>query len=131
MLTRCKNARGDFCDLDSVQGETINVEMQKYSDVINELKSSQELCAQLETRCAEQSTELEYTKATMEENQQAFDVRLTFLFEDYHVGLFVFRSQCVNDTFKLLAICLLDSSKNMHTKVKLNKKNYNNKITGK
>ena len=50
--------------------------MQKYSDVINELKSSEELCAQLEVRCAEKSTELDQTKATLEENQQAFDVTI-------------------------------------------------------
>ena len=79
-----------FCDLYYVQGETISVEMPSYSDVVNELKSSQELSAQLETRCAEQSTELEYTKATMEENQQAFDV--TFLFEDFIVILYSIRS---------------------------------------
>jgi len=87
--------------------------MQKYSDVINELKLSQELCAQLETRCAEQSTELEYTKATMEENQQAFDV--TFLFEDFHV--FVFRLQFVNDSIKLLAIACLIRAKKFKQKI--------------
>jgi len=48
--------------------------MQNYSDVINELKSSQELCTQLECRCAEMSSELDQTKTAMKENQQAFDV---------------------------------------------------------
>jgi len=87
----------DFCDFDSVQEETISVEMQKYSDVMNELRASQELCAQLETRSKEQSTELELIKATMEENQQAFDVM--FLYAD--VLIFVFCLPCMNDTFKL------------------------------
>jgi len=58
--------------------ETVSVEMQKYSDVINELKASQELCAQLESRCTEKSTLLEQTTVAIEEKQQAFDV--TFLY---------------------------------------------------
>jgi len=65
----------EIVDVDAIQDETVSVEMQNYSDVMNELRSSQELCTQLETRCSEQSTELEQTKATLEENQQAFDVK--------------------------------------------------------
>ena len=60
--------------------ETVRVEMQRYSDVADELKSSQEHCAQLEARCTEQSTELFRMKATMEENQQAFDVTIPHSF---------------------------------------------------
>ena len=56
--------------------------MQKYSDVINELKASQELCTELHSRCAEKSTQLEQTKMAMEDNQQTFDV--TFL---YHLTI--------------------------------------------
>lgn len=50
--------------------------MQKYSDVIRELKSSQELCAQLENRCAEKSAELDQIKTTLSENQETFDVNI-------------------------------------------------------
>ena len=64
----------DVVDVDSVQEETISVEMQNYSDVMSELKSSQQLYTQLETRYKEQSTQLELTKATMDDNQQAFHV---------------------------------------------------------
>ena len=53
--------------------------MQKYSDVINELKASQELCEQLESRCTEKSTQLEQTNVAMEEKQQAFDVALLYI----------------------------------------------------
>jgi len=59
--------------------ETVSVEMQKYSDVINELKASQELCEQLESRCTEKSTQLEQTNVAMEEKQQAFDVALLYI----------------------------------------------------
>jgi len=48
--------------------------MQKYSDVINELKASQDVCAQLETRCAEKSTQLDQTVKMMEDSRREFDV---------------------------------------------------------
>jgi len=60
------------------QEETVRVEMQRYSDISDELKSSQDLCAQLEARCTEKSTELEQIRATMEETQQALDVTISF-----------------------------------------------------
>jgi len=53
--------------------------MQKYSDVINELRSSQELCTELEVRCAEMSTTLEHVQTAADENQQAYDVIFTHI----------------------------------------------------
>ena len=73
----------------SVQEETVRVEMQRYSDVIDELKSTHDVRTQLEARCAETSTKLEQTKTTMEDNQRAFDVTTLRVFP-----LFAVLSHC-------------------------------------
>ena len=69
------------------QEETVRVEMQRYSDISDELKSSQDLCVQLEARCMEKSTELEQIRATMEETQQALDVTNSFSCTHTHTRL--------------------------------------------
>jgi len=54
-------------------------QQQDYSDVMNELRASQQLCAELEARCKQQETQRELTGASMQQNQLAIDVRIAAL----------------------------------------------------